>query len=272
VTRTGASTLRRAIAKRAPRWPRSRDRRVVPAVAAAVLLVAVAVGLWATLRSGDEDPGSSADAAADQSVTSTSMVTGGIEVDLPDATVRPWRAVPLPQLGFGLAIPADWEAVVLSDEALADLAGATPAVPGFLEAAHAARQTGAVFYAAGADDQGEVTDLKVRAEPGTGITDVAGLEAYVRQLAAEAGVTNPEIVIQEAFANPTVDAEYAVTAEHPSDPPGPAPVRLRVRGTDRVVLSPRGVVYSLIITREDPTRDPSLVYPLLETLAFPPAA
>jgi hypothetical protein len=233
-------------------------------VATGALIVVVGVALVALWTgSGDDDEGTPGSAGG--GTTTTSMVTGGIEVDVPDG----WQPVPLPQLGFGLAIPGGWEAVVLSDETLADLAGADPVVPGFLEAAHAARQNGAVFYAAGVDGQGRVVDLKVRAAPGTGVTDVAGLEAYARQLATEAGQADADVSVVESAAVPTVDVHYETTAQRtPED--GAQPVDVTVRGTDRLVLSPAGVVYSLIVTSEDAPDHDQLAAQLVGSLAFPP--
>jgi hypothetical protein len=219
--------------------------------------------------------------------TTTSMETGGIEVAAPEG----WRAVPLPRLGFGVAIPDAWEAAVLREDVLSDLASAAPVVPGFLDAAHAAAESGAVLYAAGVDTEDRVTDLKVRAAPGTGVTDAAGLEAYARQLAADEGLADPEVAVVDGAARPTVEIRYRTTAERPAGETGTGggsgaagrsegagegagedggTVEVTVRGTERLVLSPRGVVYSLIVTSEDDPAHDALAGDLFATLTFPP--
>jgi hypothetical protein len=276
VTRSGSETVERARSDKPRSGGPRRSRRsrlglgrreALLLGGALVLLVAVVAGAWVVLRGGGGDPAPSRDASAAGGSTTT-METGGIEVDAPEG----WRAVPLPQLGFGVAIPSHWEAVVLSDDALSDLSGASPVVPGFLEAAHAAQQTGAVFYAAGVDDQGRITDLTVRAEPGTGITDTAGLEAYARQLATAGGVTNPAAQAVEGAENPAVDVRYQVRTERPAEEAGAAPRAVTVQGTQRAALgtSPRNVVYTLIVTSDDAPDHDAVAGDLLGSLAFAP--
>jgi hypothetical protein len=252
------------------------DRVRAARLALAGLLVLGALGAGACSGDGDGDDAGGDSPAAD-GTTTTSLETGGIEVDVPQG----WRAVPLPQLGFGVGIPGDWEAAVLTGDVLADLASASPAVPGFLDAAHAAADSGSVFYAAGSDDQGRVTDLKVRAAPDSAVTDVAGLEAYARQIAADEGMPDPEVVVPEGAARPTVELRYRTTAQRPSldtpdtgatapeDPEDPELVDVTVRGTERLVLGPRGVVYSLIVTSEDAADHDTVADRILGTLTFP---
>src|SRR5690606_31306236 len=97
-----------------------------------------------------------------------------------------WREVPVPSLGFGVAIPPTWEAVVLTDEALEALARSAPVVEGLTAAARNARAAGSLLYAAGQSQDGSVSDLKVRATLGSGIGDSAALrdEALSRAEAA----------------------------------------------------------------------------------------
>lgn len=238
------------------------------------LLVLGALGAGACSGDGDDGDDAGGGSPAADGTTSTTLETGGIEVDVPEG----WRAVPLPQLGFGVGIPGDWEAAVLTGDVLADLASASPEVPGFLDAAHAAADSGSVFYAAGSDDQGRVTDLKVRAAPDSGVTDVAGLEAYARQIAADEGMPDPEVVVPEGAPRPTVELRYRTTAQRPSqDPAGtgatapedPELVEVAVRGTERLVLGPRGVVYSSIVTSEDAADHDTVADRILDTLTFP---
>jgi hypothetical protein len=170
--------------------------------------------------------------------TSTTIATGGLEVDAPDG----WYAVPLPALGFGLALPPGWESVVLSGEGLSRLAEAAPEVPGFVDAAHNAASSGSVLYAAGVDGEDRVTDLKVRATAGPGVTDAAGLEAHARQLATEAELPDPTVTAVADAAWPTVDVRYGTPAANPGES--------ATEGTERSVLAPTGVVYSLLVTTE----------------------
>jgi hypothetical protein len=246
------------------RIPSGRRRRVAVAAIVAVVVVGLvaAVGVWTALSPGDGD-----DAAAG-GTTTTSMVTGGIEVPTPEG----WRAIPIPRLDFGVAIPNGWEAAVLDDEVLSDLSGASPVVPGFVEAAHAARQSGSVFYAAGVDDQERVTDLKVRTvpQPDPAIVDAAGLETFARQLAGESGVADPSVSVVEGAATPTVDVRYSLTAQRPGEGEGDAPVAVTVQATERVVLGPSGAVYSLIVTSEDAPDHDAVATQLFDTLTFPP--
>ena len=72
---------------------------------AAALVAALVVGVAAC---GDDDDSAGPDP------TSTTLATGGIDVKAPSG----WQKVPLPQLGFGLAVPPKWEALVLSDSGL----------------------------------------------------------------------------------------------------------------------------------------------------------
>ena len=101
---------------------------------------------------------------------------GDIEVpEIPGATFAPF-----PSLGFGIAIPQGWNATRLDAEAFDRLEDAELAEPFFLEAARNVAATGAVFYAAGVDQQGRVADVKVDAEDGATVEAVrAAAEAEV---------------------------------------------------------------------------------------------
>jgi len=225
------------------------------------LVALVGAGLFVWGGDGAADDG---DAAS----SSTTMATGGLEIEPPDG----WYAVPLPALGFGLALPPRWESVVLSGEGLSRLAEATPAVPGFVDAAHNAAESGAVLYAAGVDDADRVTDLKVRAAADTGVIDAAGLEEYARGLAAAAELPDPTVTPVDGAAWPTVDVRYRAPAANDGES--------ATEGTERSVLAPSGVVYSLLITSEtggsgeagDPAAHDRLVDQVLATLVLADAA
>ncbi|HEV7757819.1 MAG TPA: hypothetical protein VGO78_02480 [Acidimicrobiales bacterium] len=216
------------------------------------VVAAAGAGLFLWGGDGAADDG-------DTALTSTTIPTGGLDVDAPDG----WEAIPLRALGFGLALPEDWESVVLSGDGLARIAEAAPVVPGFVDAAHAAAGTGSVFYAAGVDDAGHVTDLKVRAAADAGVDDPAGLEDYARRLATEAHLTDPTVTVVEDVPWPTVEVRYST--------PAPSADESATEGTERSVLAPNGVVYSLLVTSEDPAGHDELADRLFGTLALAPA-
>jgi hypothetical protein len=222
--------------------------------AALALVVVAALGaglfLWGGGGSGDD---------GDAALPSTTIATRGLDIATPDG----WSAIPLPSLGFGLAVPEGWESVVLSADGLGRLADAVPKVPGFVDAAHNAAQSGAVFYAAGVDDADHVTDLKVRAASDTGVTDRAGLEDYARRLATDAELPDPEIGVVGDTEWPTVDVRYHSPAANEGES--------ATEGTERSILAPNGVVYSFVVTSEDPAQHDDLTADLFGTLDFLPA-
>jgi hypothetical protein len=266
--------------RRSPaRTPQARRRRTTRIVATA-LAVALVGGLVAAAVSGIGGGGDKDDQDGAGPATSTTMATGGIDVSAPDG----WTAIPVASLGFGVAVPPGWEATVLSQEVLESLERASPQVPGFLDLAHAAAESGAVFYAAGEDDAGRLADVKVRAAPGAGVGDVAQLEDYARQLASSAGLEDAAIERVEGAERPTVRMRYRV-ARAPASPedgaddagsdagstttstgPGPA----TAEGTETLVAGPNDIVWSVIVTSEDPAAHDDLAARLTDTLAFPP--
>lgn len=239
---------------RLPRW--------WGAVAIAVVAV-VGAGLFVFGGDGAADDGDgggegSSDVTAIPGGASTTIPTGGIDVDAPDG----WQSLPLRALGFGVALPPGWESVVLSGEGLSRISEAEPVVPGFVDAAHAAAESGSVFYAAGVDGEGTVTDLKVRAAPDTDVTDGDGLEAFARTLADEAGLDDPTVTVVDGAEWPTVDVRYST--------PSPGEGEAATEGTERSVLAPSGVVYSLLVTSEDTEGHEDLADQVFATLAFKP--
>lgn len=257
-----------------PGWgrPPRPGRSTASLALAALLAVALVVGVAACGGDDgdDDDPGGAArEAEGSESApadTTTTMRTGGIEVEAPDG----WQAIPVAQLGFGVAVPPGWEATILSEEVLTALERSSPEVPGFLDSARHAARAGAVFYAAGQDRAGRVSDLKVRAAPETGITDAAGLERYAQDLVAEAGDelgggVSIEVVDGEAAAGrPTVRIRYRV-----SGLPGRGE-DVVAEGTETLTVGPRGIVWSVIVTSEDPDSHDELAARITGTLAFAP--
>jgi hypothetical protein len=227
--------------------------RAKAALAVAVLLI-VALVVWGVVAVvGDDDAGDADATGGDGSPTSTTMATGDLAIDAPEG----WQTIPVPALEFGIAVPPGWEAVLLSDEGLAALSGSEPAVPGFVENAHAARAEGGVLYAAGADAEGQVSDVLVGAIPESGVTDVAGLEALANERAAAAGGTPPEIEVVEDADRPTVQLQFRAGAGE-----GEA------EGTETLVLGPRGIVWSVTVTSDDASLHDDLAEAITGTLAF----
>jgi Rieske Fe-S protein len=227
------------------------------ALVAALVLSVLAVLLLVVPGDGGDGAGGEAPASGGHGdpLASTTLATGGIEIDAPEG----WQAIPVPALGFGIAVPPGWEAAVLSPEGLEALSSAAPAVEGFVDSAHAAAASGGLLYAAGEDDQGQVSDVLVRAAPATGVTDAAGLADYARDLAGQAGRGDPEVEAVEGAALPTVRLRFAVGGGD-----GEA-----ARGTETLVLADDGIVWSVVVTSDDAAVHDDLAARLTGTLAFP---
>jgi hypothetical protein len=232
-------------------------RRARLALVAAVVLSVVAVLMVVVPGdgdgAGDGGAGGSAPTGGDRAGTTTTLATGGIEVEAPEG----WLVIPVPELRFGIAVPPGWEAALLSEEGLTTLAGASPVVPDFTENAHAAAAAGGVLYAAGEDQEGAVSDLVVRAAPGTGVTDEASLETYAQGLAAEAGRSQPDVAVVADANRPTVRLEFQVGSGDEV-----------AEGTETLVLGPDGIVWSVVVTSDDASIHADLTNRITETLTF----
>jgi hypothetical protein len=225
---------------------------------AAALAVALVAGLVAAvvgaLGGGDGDDAG----GGGGTVTSTTLDAGGIDVPAPQG----WTAIPIANLGFGIAVPPGWEATVLAPDVLESLERSSPQVPGFLDNAHAAAEAGAVFYGAGADRAGRVADVKVRAAPGAGVSTIEQLRDYARQLAAGEGLGDVPVEVVEGADHPTVRLEYGLGAEAGS---------VDARGTETLIARPDDIVWSVIVTSEDPAAHDALAEQITGTMTFPPA-
>jgi hypothetical protein len=230
--------------------------RARAALAAAVVIVVAGLGLvaWSLVRDGGTD-GDADGAASDGDLTlpSTTLATGGIEVPAPDG----WQAIPVPSLRFGIAVPPGWESVVLSPEGLEALAGAAPVVPDFVASAHAAAARGSVFYGAGVDAADRVSDVEVGAAPQTGVTDLAGLEAYADDLTAQPGRVGAEVAAVEGAERPTVRLRFQVGSGDEV-----------AEGTETLVLGPDDIVWSVIVTSDDAAVHDELTQQITDTLTF----
>jgi len=230
---------------------RRRERTRLVAVILAVALVGGLVAAVVGAIGGD-------DGATDgASPTSTTIDSGGIEVSAPDG----WTAIPVTALGFGIAVPPGWEATVLAPGVLESLERSSPQVPGFLDNAHAAAEAGAVFYAAGVDEAGGVADVKVRAVPGAGVSTIGQLEDFGRQLSGSAGLGDVPVEVVGDAELPTVRMQYGLGAGGGS---------AEARGTETLVAGPDDIVWSVIVTSEDPATHEALAEQVADTLAFAP--
>jgi hypothetical protein len=237
---------------RGARRLRALPGRAKAALALALVLIVAVVASVVVAVVGDGG-GDTAGGGSGGTVPTTTLATGDLDLQVPEG----WQPIPVPALGFGLAVPPGWEAVLLSPDGLATLSGATPAIPGFVEAATAAAAGGGLVYAAGQDASGQVSDVLVRAAPQTGVTDVAGLEAYAGSLAAAAGRTDPDVEVVEDAARPTVRLRFEVgTGEE------------RAQGTETLVLGPNGLVWSVTVTSDDPALHDDLATSITDTLTF----
>jgi hypothetical protein len=227
-------------------------RRERTRLVAAILAVALVGGLVAAVVGaiGGDDDGT--DGA---SPTSTTIDTGGIEVSAPDG----WTAIPVAGLGFGIAVPPAWEATVLAPDVLQSLERSSPQVPGFLDNAHAAAESGAVFYGAGVDEAGRVADVKVRAVPGAGISTIEQLEDFGRQVSERAGLGDVPVEVVDDAERPTVRMRYGL---------GAGGGATEARGTETLVAGPDDIVWSVIVTSEDPATHEALAEQIAGTLAF----
>jgi hypothetical protein len=150
---------------------------------AAGVALALALALAACSGDGGGDDAGADTPAGSQAATTTTVNTGGIEVPAPEG----WTAVPVPDLGMGLAVPPGWEATLLSPDGLNTLARSSPLVPNFKDLAHAAAADGGLLYAAGQDAAGGISDLVVRATPQAGVATAADLTHAAQLIAANAG-------------------------------------------------------------------------------------
>lgn len=167
--------------------------------------------------------------------TSPEADPGDLEVpDIPGTTFAPF-----PSLGFGIAIPQGWNATRLDEEALERLGEARLAEPFFLDAAQNVASTGALFYAAGVDDQGRVAEIKVD------VDDDATVEAV--RAAAEAEVLaagGADVNVVEA-ADGRVRIDFRLEQDSAD---GGETIDAYV---SRLLVPDDGRVWSVVVTSED---------------------
>ena len=206
----------------------------------------VALATFAGACSDDDAPPAEEPAPSVESSTTRPPSSGGIDVpDIPGTS-----AAPVPALGFGIAIPDGWQAVVLTDEALRRLEGADLARPSFLDAARKQASTGAVFYAAGVDDRDRVAELKVDVQDDAA-TDPAAVEATARAVAESGQVEEAEVITSGDGGRVRVDYRVSLPAAEGDDTIDAYGSQLFVPDGDRL--------WSFIITSEDQSTQNALL-------------
>lgn len=205
------------------------------AVAAAVLLL---------LGAGCGDDGEEAVPPADPLPSADELPTHGAgpepeagDIDVPD--IPGTTPAPFPSLGFGIAVPQGWNATRLLEGDLDRLADAELDAPFFLEAAESVAATGAVFYAAGVDDEGRVAEIKVDRQEGT---DAAAARAAAETAVAGAGATDVHVVEP---GDGRVRLDFRL--RQPAADDG-APIDALV---SQVLVPADGGVWSVVVTSED---------------------
>lgn len=202
----------------------------------AVLLVAA---LAAAGCSGDDEAAPPADPLPELPAhTSPEADAGQLQApDVPGTTFAPF-----PSLGFGIAVPQGWNATRLDEEAFERLEDADLVEPFFLEAArNVASATGAVFYAAGVDEEGRVAEIKVEVDD-VAETATGAIRASAEAEVLAAGGTDLNVV-EADDGRVRVDFRLQQRSADSGDPIDAHVSRLLVPDGDRL--------WSIVVTSED---------------------
>lgn len=224
------------------------NRRLV-AVAALIAIVGAALaGLIAGGGSNDSAPPTTVDEGdlGDiHTVTTTPAETGGIVVPDIDGTFK----AAVPDLGFGVAVPETWQATLLGDDALERLASAQLADPGFRDAAVQVAGTGALFYAAGGADGGQIGELKIDVIEGD--SSPAGLAAYAQSVVDAGDFDDTAVTTDLPGGRVRVDYNLTLPAADGSGD---------IVSIGSQILIPDGNrIWSLIVTSEDAPTQATLI-------------
>jgi hypothetical protein len=229
---------------------RGLDPRILGALGALVLL-----GAALFLFTGD-DEGDDAPPGRPEDTTTTTLDVGSLDLVVPDG----WMPVPLPSLGFGLALPTGWE-VTRTDEATLDaLDDRQLANPGFVDSARNAAASGALLYAARQTDDGRVSDVKVLVLPRPGATSPQELRALADGLVSKAGLKGAHVTESSVDGDPVVAIRYEIADAAPGEGAAAVGTQILRAGDDAVV--------SLIVTSEDRDVHESLVDSIADTLVL----
>ncbi len=222
----------------------------------AAVALATVVSISACSGGGGDDAASTTSVPESITTTTRTMDTGGI--DIPD--IPGTFKAPIPSLGFGIAIPQGWEATILTDDALAKLEDATLARPAFLDSARQVASTGAVFYAAGVDDQGRVAELKVDVQDNAD-TSPAAVQELAGSVVKSGQVTDGVVVDDDPNDDRIrVDYRLALPAADGGAPIDALGSQIFVVDGDRL--------WSFIITSEDTDTQTALLQVFDASITF----
>jgi hypothetical protein len=236
--------IRASRRRRGRRGPaRGLDRKVVAAFAGLAVVGAV---IFVTAADDGAAPGRPSD------MSSTTLDLGGLDIAVP----KGWQPVPLPDAGFGLAVPPRWDVTLTSSAALDLLANRAIENPGFVDSAKNAAGAGATLYAAVQEAGGTVSDLKVQVLPRPGTTTATQLRAIADGVIATAKLSDATITPSSSGGDPVVTITYAIGGDTVS-----------AFGT-QVLRAGGTVVLSLIVTSETRAAADDLATRIAATLAF----
>ena len=212
-------------------------------------VVAVAVVSLTAACSDDDEPVADPETTTSGLPPSTTAAAERGGLDIPD--IPGTFAAPLVGLGLGIAIPEGWQATLLTEDALAQLEDADLARPSFAEAARRVASTGAVFYAAGIDDDERVAELKVD------VQDDADTDPEAVRAAAQAVVDGG--AVEEATIDDALDEDGRIRVDYrvelPSADDGET---ISALGSQLFVVD-GDRLWSFIITSEDETTQQALL-------------
>jgi hypothetical protein len=233
-------------------------RRLDPRVLGA-LAVLLALGAALVVFGGGDDDDDPAGRPGD--TTTTTLAVGDLEIDAAEG----WDPIPLPSLGFGLALPPGWEATRTDEATLDALAGRQLANPGFVDSARNAAASGAVLYGAHQDGEGRVSDVKVLVLPRPGATSAAELRELADGLVEKAELRGAVVTESTVGDDPVVAMRYDIAASAAGGEGGAGGAA--AVGT-QILRAGDDAVVSLIVTSEDTAAHDALAESIARTLAL----
>lgn len=231
-------------------------RRRMASVAMAMIVLG---GVTACSDDGDDAATTttvpeSTDSLGDLSATTVPPETGDIDVPAFPGTFP----VAVPSLGFGLGVPEGWQATLLNEEAIERLEGATLEQPSFLTSATALRDSGALFYAAGIDNQGRVAELKVFVDDDAS-TVPADVRAQADAIIATQGLPNASIT----------EGDGRVRIDYRTDGATADGAAVSAYGSQLLVIDNERL-WSVIVTSEDQDTQNAVLTIVDGTITFDP--
>ena len=226
--------------------------RVVAAFAVVAMLGVLLVAFGAD-GDGDEPE----DAGPTPSVSVTTSPEAEDCFDLPELPAT--TPVPLCSLGVGFVIPEGWQATLLTGESLERLRDADLARPSFLDAAISVASTGALFYAAGVDEDDRVAELKLDVQDGAD-TRPEAVRALAQAVVDSGQVDDARVVEQEALDAVRVDYRVTLPSAETGEDIDSFGSQLFVPDGDRL--------WSFIVTSEDEATQDAVLTMLGASITF----